>query len=122
MDENVMNLPIGERIKDMIRRPSIFCVTPSKKGENFLKGEDNPSGGYDNSGWNPNGTSNENTGWNRNEDNSGCSPCCSPCSPCLPNTNRNQCNPDDNNCYPNCNPCNPCYPCNPVEDFDRNRG
>ncbi len=122
MIENVMNLPMGEKIKDILRKPLIMCVTPEKKGENFLKGEDDSSTDYDTSGWNPNATSNSSTGWNENDINSGCSPCCSPCSPCLPNTNRNQCGPDDNNCYPNCSPCSPCYPCLPVENNDKNRG
>lgn len=128
MAENVMNLPMSEKIKDILRKPLIMCVTPEQKGKNFLKGEDGTSSGssgssgYDTSGWNPNARANSNTGWNENEFNSGCSPCCSPCSPCLPNTNRNQCGPDDRSCYPSCNPCNPCYPCNPVEEHDRNRG
>lgn len=118
MAENVMNLPMSEKIKDILRKPLIICVTPEQKGKNFLKGEDDSSG-YDTSGWNPNARSNSNTGWDENELRSGCSPCCSPCSPCLPNTNRNQCGPDDSRCYPNCNPCSPCYP---VENNDRNRG
>lgn len=119
MEENVLNLPLGEKVKDILRKPLIMCVTPNKKREKILRAEDSD---YESSGWNPNADSNSSTGWERDEDNTGCSPCCSPCSPCLPNTNRNQCGPDDDNCYPNCNPCNPCYPCNPVEENDRARG
>lgn len=122
MNEGLINLPINERIKDIIKKPVIFCVTPSKKGENILRGEDEYSNNGSDDEWNDNTGRNLNTGWDINKVNSGCSPCCSPCSPCLPNTNRDQCSPDDNSCYPSCNPCNPCYPCNPVEEFDRDRG
>lgn len=121
MEEDILELPLGEKIKGILKKPLIICVTPQKKGDNFLKGGDYGADGYENSGWNPNATENGNTGWSRNQDGSGCSPCCSPCSPCLPNTNRNQCGPDDNRCYPQCSPCNPCYPCNPVEEYDRDR-
>lgn len=114
MDENVIDFPISEKIKNILKKPLIICVTPEKKGKNFLKGEDDESL-EDNTNYN------SDTGWNEYEVDSGCSPCCSPCSPCLPHTNREQCGPDDNNCYPQCSPCNPCYPCMPIENFDRDR-
>ena len=118
MEENIINLPIGEKIKDMIRKPLIFCVTPSRKGKKILKAEDEST---DDSIWENDRKRNSDTGWDEYEVNSGCSPCCSPCSPCSPRANTYQCGPDSNLCYPACNPCNPCYPCNPVEDFDKDR-
>lgn len=123
MIEDIIDLPISEKIKDFMRKPLIKCVTPNRKGENILKAEEeNTDSEPETDGWDWGADTNVNTGWNRKENGSGCSPCCSPCSPCIPNTNREQCGPDDDRCYPNCSPCNPCYPCMPVEEHDRDRG
>lgn len=115
--ENIMELPMKEFNKNK-KKPLICCVTPGLKYGNIIFAEDDSS---DSGGWFNDSERNSNTGWNRSNDNSGCSPCCSPCAPCYPNTNSYQCSPDDDSCYPACNPCNPCYPCNPVEENNRNR-